>query len=115
VEVRLRAEVTELHGETALEAVGVNQGGASTVESADGLMLAVGLRPRSGLVRGSLELDADDAIAVASDLSTSAEGVFAAGDLRAGAAYAYPDAVDDGLRAAAGVLRWLELPAAIHG
>jgi thioredoxin reductase (NADPH) len=114
VEVRLGMEVTELHGETALEAVGVSRGGTRTVEPADGLMLAVGIRPRSGLVRGSVELDADDAIAVALDLATSAEGVFAAGDVRAGASYGYPGAVDDGLRAAAGVLRWLELHAGIR-
>lgn len=104
VDVRLGTEVVEALGGAALEAVRVCSAGTSAVEPADGLMLAVGLRPRSDLVAGVLDLEEDGAIAVGRALAASAPGAFAAGDVRAGARYRYEAAVEDGRLAAAGAL-----------
>ena len=104
VELRLRAEVTDAQGESTLSAVRVVDRGTAATEPADGLMLAVGLRPRSQLVAELVERDRNGAIRVDRDLAASASGIFAAGDVREGAAYRCAAAWEDGLAAARGAL-----------
>lgn len=108
VEVRLGAEITAAIGDAPLEAVEVSEGGHSETEPVDGLMLAVGVRPRTALVRDLVALDARDAVLVGTDLASSAPGIFAAGDVRAEAAYRCASAFGDGLLAAKGALAHVE-------
>jgi thioredoxin reductase (NADPH) len=104
VDVRLGAEVTAASGDDQIEAVEVSGRGGSEIEPVEGLMLAVGLRPRTGVLGGLVELDTTGAIVVGPDLSSSAAGLFAAGDVRSGAAYRCASAFGDGLLAARGAL-----------
>ncbi len=63
--------------------------------------------PDSDVLLGSVRMTDDGAVITASDLSTSAEGVFAAGAVRDGSAYTVIDAISDGFRAADSVNRFL--------
>jgi thioredoxin reductase (NADPH) len=68
-------------------------------------MVAVGMRPRSDLVAAHAELDAAGAVVVGADLAASAPGLYAAGDVRTGAAWRCAAAWGDGLTAARSVMR----------
>jgi len=48
----------------------------------DGVFIAVGILPNSGLLRGKVSMDASGYIMAGEDGRTSADGVFAAGDVR---------------------------------
>jgi thioredoxin reductase (NADPH) len=62
------------------------------------------MRPRTRLLEGLVDLDPDGGVKVGIDLASSATGLFAAGDVRAGSAYRCAPAFGDGLVAARGVL-----------
>jgi thioredoxin reductase (NADPH) len=48
----------------------------------DGVFIAVGILPNSGLLKGKVSMDASGYIMAGEDGRTSADGVFAAGDVR---------------------------------
>lgn len=110
VELRLGTEVLAAVGNGSLAAVRVRANGGESDETVDGLMLAVGMRPRSELVAGHAELGDDGAVVVGPDLATSAPGLYAAGDVRVGSPYRCGAAWGDGLTAAAAALRRLGAP-----
>jgi thioredoxin reductase (NADPH) len=105
VELRLGCEVVGTVGGAAIEEVSVHELGSVRSEPAEGLMVAVGMRPRSDLVAAHAELDAAGAVVVGADLASSAPGLFAAGDVRTGAAWRCAAAWGDGLTAARSVMR----------
>ena len=107
VEVRLGVEVVAPAGEGQLEGVRLSERDRTGTESADGLMVAVGLRPRTGLLEGVADLDEAGGVLVGIDFASSAPGLFAAGDVRSGSAYRCAAAFGDGLGAARGVLAHL--------
>jgi thioredoxin reductase (NADPH) len=107
ISVRFHAEVTGAHGEEQLNAIQVVDRGVTAIEPSEGVMLAVGLRPRSRLVAGLVERDRNGAISVDRDFAASAPGVFAAGDVREAAAYRCAAAWKDGIAAAKGALAHL--------
>jgi thioredoxin reductase (NADPH) len=107
VEVRLGVAVAAPLGESRVEGVRVSRRGESSSEPADGVMIAVGMRPRTRLLEGLVDLDPDGGVKVGIDLASSATGLFAAGDVRAGSAYRCAAAFGDGLAAARGVLALL--------
>lgn len=63
--------------------------------------------PDSDVLLGSVRMTDDGAVITGNDLSTSAEGVFAAGAVREGSACTVIDAVSDGFRAADSVNRYI--------
>jgi thioredoxin reductase (NADPH) len=79
------SEVTEAVGADRLEAVRLRNRvtGEEKLLSATGLFIAVGHDPRSELVKGQVELDAEGYVVVHAvhSTATSVPGVFAAGDL----------------------------------
>lgn len=84
IEFIWNSEVTEIHGEAAVDRLTLT----STVDGTereldiDGLFIAVGNDPRTHLVHDKLELTAEGTIAVEGRSSrTSSPGVFAAGDV----------------------------------
>ncbi len=107
VELRIGTEVLEAVGDGSLAAVLVRGGGDESEQVVDGLMLAVGMRPRSQLAAPHAELSSDGSVAVGADLMTSARGLYAAGDVRAGSPYRFGAAWGDGLTATASALREL--------
>jgi thioredoxin reductase (NADPH) len=84
IEVIYNSTVTELHGETNLTAVTLENtvDGSKSELPLDGLFIAIGNDPRVWLVEDQVELTADRFIKVEGRSSkTSLPGVFAAGDV----------------------------------
>jgi thioredoxin reductase (NADPH) len=112
IEVLRETEVEELHGEGRLEAVTVSGPGGRRRIGAAGLYVMIGADPNTGWLEGALELDPDGFVRTGRDaipgeegwpparapfsLETSEPGVFAAGDVRAGAANRVAGAVGEG-------------------
>jgi thioredoxin reductase len=74
---------------------------------AGGLLVRVGKAPRTELLRDQLETDRFGAVVVDETLATSRLGVFAAGDVVAGAYWRIATAMGQGSLAARSVLRHL--------
>jgi thioredoxin reductase (NADPH) len=74
----------------------------------DGLFVAVGLMPNSQCFRSIVEVDDVGYIVVDDAMSTSAPGIFAAGDIRRDSARQIAAAVGDGATAAVSAFRYLQ-------
>ena len=74
---------------------------------AGGLVVKIGKAPRTELVQDQLETDHSGAVVVDETLATSRPGVFAAGDVVAGAYWRIATAIGQGSLAARSVLRHL--------
>jgi len=84
VKIMYSSTVSEIHGDNN-HVTGItvtNQKDQTTTSlSTDGVFLAIGLRPNSGIVQDQLELDNLGYIKVTHNTHTSVDGVFAAGDV----------------------------------
>jgi thioredoxin reductase (NADPH) len=102
-------ELDEVHGNDRLEEVVLVRPATGERRSikAGGLVVKVGKAPRTELFRGQLETDRSGAIVVDETLATSRLGVFAAGDVVAGAYWRIATAIGQGSLAARSVLRHL--------
>jgi thioredoxin reductase (NADPH) len=76
--------------------------------AAGGLIVKISRVPCTAVFRGQLELDRREAIVVDRTLQTSQSGVFAAGDVVAGAYWRVATAFGQGVLAARSILRHLE-------
>ncbi len=107
VHVMTGAEVRELHGEAALEAVTVvgNRTGVRRTVDARALFVFIGMAPCTGWLGGLVDLDDHGFVRTGSPgaecslLETSQPGVFAVGDVRAGSAKRVATAVGEGAMA----------------
>ncbi len=81
--------------------------GAERALEVDGLFVAVGTQPRTGLVRGQLALDGAGYIPAGEDTRTEVPGVFAAGDLRRRPLKQVITAAADGAVAASMAIRYV--------
>jgi len=84
IEFIWNSEIAELHGEGKLEGVTLNdtETGEKTNLEIQGLFIAIGSDPRTGLFEGQVELDQEKFIKVDGRSSkTDLPGVFAAGDV----------------------------------
>jgi thioredoxin reductase (NADPH) len=88
ISVRWNSVVDEILGQdqppavTGLRLRDVRSGETSEL-TVDGVFIAIGHDPATGLVKGQLEMDVDDYVITAPDsTATSVEGVFAAGDVQ---------------------------------
>jgi thioredoxin reductase (NADPH) len=80
----LNTQVLEVEGDNRVTGVRVRNSatGEESTLSVTGVFVAIGHDPRSELVRGQVDVDADGYVVVRDHTtSTSIEGVFAAGDL----------------------------------
>jgi thioredoxin reductase (NADPH) len=68
----------------------------------------VGLDPNTQFLRGVVDLDERGFIVAGDGFATSVDGVFAAGDVRAGATKQVGSAAGEGIAALLAVRRWLE-------
>jgi len=109
VRVRWNAEVEEVLGEAAVEAVRLRDTvtGETEVIPAAAMFVAIGHDPTTGLFRGQLELDEAGYI-VTDGTSTSVEGVFACGDVQDTVYRQAITAAGSGCMAAIDAERWLE-------
>jgi thioredoxin reductase (NADPH) len=99
--------VQNLAGDARLGAVVVSGPQGTRRIDAQRLVVKIGYAPAVGPFRGQVELDPSGAIVVGRDLETSRAGVYAAGDVVAGAYPRVASAMGDGVRAASAVLRRL--------
>ncbi len=94
--------VTSINGEKKLESLSLKN--TSTDECgiliADGLFIAIGSVPNSALVRGVVDIDENGYVIADETGTTSAPGIFAAGDVRTKALRQIVTAVSDGANAA---------------
>lgn len=84
IEILWHNEVKEITGEQAVEHITVvnNQTNEEQILDVNGVFIAVGSDPNSGLVASQVETDEKGWIKTNDDCETSVSGVFAAGDLR---------------------------------
>lgn len=109
VEVIWDTVVTEISGEDHVESIRVEnkKTGEKRVMDMDGVFVAVGVLPSSGLVRGKVETDEGGYILAGEDGATSCPGIFAAGDIRRKPLRQIVTAVADGANAVTGVQEYL--------
>ena len=81
-------------------------GAVETVE-VEGVFIFIGLEPNSELVRGQLKLDERGYVITNEHMETDIPGVFAAGDVRRGAARQIVTAAADGALATLSALEYL--------
>jgi thioredoxin reductase (NADPH) len=103
-------ELDGVSGDERLEEVVLmrHDTGARRSVKAGGLVVRVGKAPRTELFRDQLDTDRSGAVVVDETLATSRLGVFAAGDVVAGAYWRIATAMGQGSLAARSVLRHLE-------
>ena len=101
--------VSELLGESKLEGIRLKHvvTGSQTQTEVAGLFVAVGIEPRTSLVRGQLPLTASGYIQTDPFMRTPVKGVFAAGDARETPLRQVVTAVADGAVAATQALEYL--------
>lgn len=81
--------------------------GENIVLDVDGVFVAVGTRPNSGMFQGVLEMDDGGYIVAGEDCKTSVAGVFAVGDVRTKSLRQVVTAVADGANAVTSVQDYL--------
>ena len=74
----------------------------------DGVFVAVGMEPDTGIVKGTVRLDEAGYICAGEDCVTSIPGVFAAGDIRTKPLRQVVTAVADGACAASSAMKYLD-------
>lgn len=91
------AEVLAILGAQQVSGVRVRLAdGAERDLAGDGVFVYAGLQPDNGFIGGALPLDGEGRIVTDTQLRTSVPGIFAAGDIRAGAAYRLDAAAAEG-------------------
>lgn len=92
----LNAAVQKINGKDHTEAVAILQNGSEKALPVDGVFVAIGSTPNSALVKELLDIDENGYIAADETGVTSADGIFAAGDVRAKNLRQVVTAVSDG-------------------
>lgn len=111
IEVVFSANVTEIVGENQVEAVILDNGRQIEV---DGVFVAVGMNPQSGLLKDIVTVD-DYGYAVADETGeTKAPGLFVAGDVRRKKLRQVVTAVADGANAAMSAVEYLKSRPAVQ-
>lgn len=110
IELLLYHEVTRFLGDSKLDGIEVEDRESKKKKVIDvkGAFIYVGLVPNTGFLNGAVDMDLEGFIKTDSKLSTSKEGVFAAGDVRTTPLRQVATAIGDGALAAHGVREYLE-------
>ena len=100
VEFILESAVKEITGNEKVQSVRYEQAGVTKELPVCGVFIFVGFVPNSGLLKVHVDHDESGYILTGSDMSTSIEGVWAVGDVRAQLTKQIATAVGDGTTAA---------------
>lgn len=82
IEIILNSVCMEIFGGTKVEGIRIESNGQPVTINCSGVFIAVGMEPSSSLLNGICALDENGYVIAGEDCVTSAEGVFAAGDVR---------------------------------
>jgi thioredoxin reductase (NADPH) len=126
IEVRTNTQVVAVEGDGRLEYLHLSHAGTRSVEPADALFTFIGAAPRTGWLPAEIARDEHGFVLTGADLTgeqltaagrpdrrppllleTSVPGVFATGDVRAGAMRRVASAVGEGAMAVAFTHRYL--------
>jgi thioredoxin reductase (NADPH) len=107
VELVAGAQVTRITGDDGVTGVRLQQEGASRDLPAQGVFVYAGLQADTGFIGDVLKLDGSGRIETDAAFRTSVPGIFAAGDVRAGAAYLLASVAGEGAGAAQSAHRYL--------
>ncbi len=101
--------VEAIEGDSAITGLSLvdNVTKARTSLPVQGILVHIGVEPRTGYLRGVVELDEQGQIMVNGAMETSLPGVFAAGDIRHGSPRQVAAAVGDGTLAAIAAQKYL--------
>ncbi len=110
MEIRLNTTVEGFQGNGKLSSVLVKSGDTGEIEelTPGAVFVFIGLDPNVDFVRGAVDLDKWGFIQTSMSLETNIEGVFAAGDVRAGSTKQVAAAVGEGATAALMIRQYLE-------
>ena len=103
----MSAVLSEVTGGTVAEGIVYTQNGGTFSLAVDGVFAAVGSVPNSQLLNGICELDSSGYVVAGEDCKTSAEGIFAAGDVRTTPLRQVITAAADGANAAISAERYI--------
>ena len=103
-------EVVEVLGDDAVTGLRLRnvKNGEESILPTEGLFLAIGHEPNTGLFKGAIDMDAKGYITPVEYTMTNIPGVFAAGDVTDHRYRQAVTAAGDGCRAAIDLERWLE-------
>jgi thioredoxin reductase (NADPH) len=102
------SEVLAITGDDGVTGARIRHGvGEPSELPAQGVFVYAGLEPASGFLANTLKLDAAGRIVTDTHFASSAPGIFAAGDIRAGAAWLLAAAAGEGAAAAASACHYL--------
>lgn len=109
VTVRYNTEVTEMRGNGRLQTLIVRdvESDEEVTFEPDGVFVFIGLSPVSGLIVDMVDTDDADFISTDDNLMTSVDGLFAAGDVRAGSTKQVTSATGEGATAALMIRNYL--------
>ena len=109
VEIIWNSVLTEIQGCEQVTGVSVRDVNTEKERliNTDGVFIAVGIEPNTGLFKELVELDESGYIAAGEEGITSAPGIFAAGDIRTKALRQIVTAVSDGANAVTSVQNYL--------
>ena len=109
VEILWNCEVKEIQGEDMVEKILVyhNQDDSQSVLEVNGVFIAVGIQPNTELYQGLVEMDERGYVLADESCKTSADGIYAAGDIRKKALRQIITAVADGANAVTSAQNYL--------
>ena len=107
IEFVLEAVPTEIVGGDSVTGVRYTQTGAEKLLNTDGVFVAVGTLPNTALLSSTAELDERGYVIADENCITSAEGLFAAGDVRTKAVRQVITAAADGANALVSALDYI--------
>ena len=107
IELVLEAVPSEITGDENVTGIKINQNGTEMVLEADGIFIAVGTIPNTEAVKDTVSLDSNGYIIAGEDCKASAEGFFAAGDVRTKQVRQVITAAADGANAVSAVSEYL--------
>lgn len=111
VEVIWNSTLQKIAGTDLVESISIRTRGEETERelAVDGVFIAVGMRPKTEVYRGTVACDEGGYLIAGEDCATNVPGIFAAGDIRAKTLRQIVTAVSDGACAVASVERYLRL------
>ena len=107
IEIIRSAVCREICGESSVTGIIIEQNGERRRIECSGVFAAVGMVPSTELVKDIVKLDKNDCIAAGEDCVTSAEGIFAAGDIRTKPLRQIVTACSDGANAASSAKNYI--------